>query len=120
VLLYRRSVLSLLPSLAQQVTVGVFTFLIAMAKAIGVVDLEKEVKHALGQTDASMTDKDVAESVAGEEAPTVVQPQENDQEHGDSLEEANLDDVMVGNDIAALHPALSGPAVQILPLAVCA
>lgn len=94
VLLYRRSVLSLLPGLAQQVTVTLFAFLVGLAKQIGVADLEQSVQEALGN-ETTPTDETSDE------------------------DEMTLDDIMLGEDIAALHPSLAGPAVQILPLALC-
>jgi hypothetical protein len=112
VLLYRRSALSLVPALSQQLTVGVFTFLIGMAKAIGVVDVEEQVTEAIRGDQAPKVEAPAAAS--GDQAPS-------DTESGESeVGETGLDDdVLVGNDVAALNPVLMGPAIQILPLALC-
>lgn len=130
-LLYRRSVLSLLPALSQQVAVGVFGFLIAMARAIGVVDIETQVNEILGiggdsvaATDATDADGPIVRPGADSGASaSEVGDASIDASPGEAPESADGgddDDVRVGNDIAALNPALAGPAIQILPLALCA
>jgi hypothetical protein len=118
VLLYRRSVLSLLPGLSQQVAVGVFTFLIGMAKAIGVVDVDQEVRSALGTADAPSDELVAEQSPAAGKSETAVATETG--EPSDTPDTAPTDDdIRVGEDIAALNPVLSGPAIQILPLALC-
>lgn len=114
VLLYRRSVLSLIPALSGQVAAGVLTFLFGMAKSIGVVDLEQQVREALGEGHPTSLDDGgrASDSQASDASPSVgVEPGEEASE--------SLDDVRVGNDVDALHPVLNGPAVQILPLGLC-
>lgn len=108
--LYRRSVLALVPALSQQVAVGVFTLLVTMAKAIGPVDLEQQVAEALGRPAAASVGADND----GVDDPTNA---ESGSEEG--REQPDDDDIRVGDDIVALHPALLGRAVQVLPLALC-
>src|SRR5262249_4183348 len=132
VFLYRRSVLSLLPALSQQVVVGVFAFLFGMAKAIGVVDFEKEINAVLGQSgigsdgdESANTGQDADgpehDRSSGTGAGTDPQGPDADAEIDESgAAEAgdSDDDVRVGDDIVALNPVLEGPAVQVLPLAL--
>jgi hypothetical protein len=113
VLLYRRSALSLVPALSQQVAAGVFTFLVGMAKAVGVVDLEQQVN-------AVLRDHEPPGSPSEEESVDPSRPAPLPRGEADGEPDPPGDeDIFVGNDIAALHPALTGPAVQILPLALC-
>lgn len=91
VFLFRRSVLALLPGLSQQVVVALFAFLAGAAKEAGIVDFEQSVREAMGIEEA-----------------TPAEPRE-----------FSFDDIAIGNDIAALSPVLDGPAIQILPLALC-
>jgi hypothetical protein len=84
--LYRRSVLSLVPSLPFAMGFLVMGMLGGMAAAIDVNKIQRETNEALGL-----------------ETPEQ-QPQE----------------LLIGNDFYAMLPGIMGPAVQILPLAVCA
>jgi hypothetical protein len=107
-----------LPGLSQQVAVGVFTFLIGMAKAIGVVDVDQEVRSALGTADAPSDELVAEQSPAAGKSETAVATETG--EPSDTPDTAPTDDdIRVGEDIAALNPVLSGPAIQILPLALC-
>ncbi len=114
VLLYRRSALALVPALSQQVAVGVFSFLIGMAKAVGVVDVDAQINEALRHDEPAVRPA----ATAPTPAETAVDGTETAAADRAGNEEDD-DDVRIGNDIAALNPALSGPAVQILPLALC-
>ena len=113
--LYRRSVLALVPALSQQVAVGVFALLVGMAKAVGPVDIEQQVADALGHPSAaeSTGEGDESKSEGDDRAPGRDSGLEETDEASDD------DDIRVGDDIVALHPALFGPAVQVLPLALC-
>ena len=105
--LYRRSVLALVPALSQQVAVGVFALLVTMAKAIGPVDIEQQVADALGRPTVTESPDEQDGGAAGAASTEEPAPVPDD------------DDIRVGDDIAALHPALLGRAVQVLPLALC-
>jgi hypothetical protein len=107
--LYRRSVLALVPALSQQVAVGVFSLLVTMAKAVGPLDLEQQVAEALGRPEAAeSTDEEDDDDPPGREPGS------------HTTDEASDDDaIRVGDGILALHPALIGRAVQVLPLALC-
>ncbi|HEU4973719.1 MAG TPA: hypothetical protein VFT50_01415 [Baekduia sp.] len=114
VLLYRRSSLSLVPALSGQVMVGVLGFLFSMAKAVGSVDIQSQLAEILtGGSDSSNEADERVTKAAG---------------HGDASSDGRTDvdedraseeDLRVGNDVDALNPILNGPAVQILPLALC-
>ena len=94
--LYRRSVMSLIPALGQVAMWGTFTLLASMAGAMDVRDMEGAARQAAGV--------------------------EGDSWDGEANEDAGEDDpeVRLGDDVMALQPAVTGPAIQILPLAICA
>lgn len=128
VLLYRRSVLSLVPSLSQAVAWGVFAMLATLARSIGVGDLEQMAREAVGgaaldeELDESLSESDDDDNHAnddgGSEGPDDELAVPNEEES--DPDEPDQEEVRLGDDIAALNPALLGPAVQILPLAICA
>jgi hypothetical protein len=103
---------------------GVLAFLFGLAKAVGVVDVEQQVRSAIqGDRFTEDTDDDVSdgepqisptdeETMSGREEPAELR--DSDREESDELE-----DIRVGHDVDALHPVLTGPAVQILPLGLC-
>lgn len=133
VFLYRRSVLSLLPALSQQVVVGVFAFLFGMAKAIGVVDFEKGINAVLGQSGIGSDGDESAKAEQEADGPEQDRPSgtgaateargpdadADTAESGAAEAGDSDDDFRVGDDIVALNPVLEGPAVQVLPLALC-
>lgn len=86
--LYRRSVMSLVPALAQTVSWGMFTLLATLAATVNAAEAEEVARAAAGMEEA--------------EKPT---------------EQA---EIMLGDDVQALTPAVNGPAIQVLPLAICA
>jgi hypothetical protein len=94
--LYRRSVMSLIPALGQVATWGTFTLLASMAGALDVRQMEDAAREAAGVEGSSW-------------------PGEEDEDASTEVEEPRL-----GDDIVALQPAVTGPAVQVLPLAICA
>jgi len=96
--LYRRSVMSLVPALSQTAAWGIFGLLISLAKGLNVNEAQQAAMAAAG----------TEESPAGTEST-----------EESTLEEEQDDEVYVGNDVEALHPAIMGPAIQILPLAIC-
>ncbi len=95
--LFRRSVMSLLPALGQVATWGTFTLLASIAGALDVEEMESAAREAAG--------------VEGDTWPG---------EDGDADLEQAEPEIRLGDDVAALQPAITGPAVQILPLAICA
>lgn len=97
--LYRRSVMSLVPALAQTVTWGMFSLLAGLASSLDVSEAEEAARQAAG-LEADTDD---------ESEPTDAEGKTDDQA-----------EIMLGDDIVALNPGVSGPAVQILPLAICA
>jgi hypothetical protein len=134
VFLYRRSVLSLIPALSGQVAATVLTFLFSLAGSIGVVDIEKQVREALGHGEQPDSDDDRDDASADAPIhPPSSDRTERDQEGCDDPEvlegphavddpetSDDLDDILVGNDaFDALQAVLNGPALQILPLGLC-
>ena len=112
VLLYRRSVLSLLPALSGQVMAGVLAFLIGMAKAIGVIDVEQQVRDAIGSDLPTERDTDNAGPETGDRDLSAEGASDPEADESD-----DLDDIRVGHDIDALSPILSGrsdPAARTL------
>ena len=85
--LFRRSVLSLAPSLAQMVAWSFMSFMTSLATSIDSYQMQRTAMAAVG----------------------IELPEEPEEPR----------EVRFG-DISSLLPAVSGPAIQILPLAVCA
>lgn len=86
--LYRRSVLSLAPSLTQAMGWTLLGMLGALGSAVDVASLQSSAMEVLG---------------------------------GDPVEPVDDDsEVHISDDFQALLPGLMGPALQILPLAICA
>ena len=98
--LYRRSVMSLVPALAQTVTWGMFSLLAGLATSLDVSKAEEAAREAAGL-------EAEADGGAG--------PADDEAKKTDDQAE-----IMLGDDVVALNPGVSGPAVQILPLAICA
>lgn len=99
--LYRRSVIALIPALGQTVTWGMFTLLATLAGG-----LDPEGAEAAARTAGRIAVPDA------EAAPEV-----NADTKSASEEQP---EVMLGDEaIKALNPAVSGPAIQVLPLAIC-
>jgi hypothetical protein len=88
--LLRRSVMSLVPSLAQATIWNMFAMLAGLASGVDPAEAERTARQAAGLPES-------------DEEPT----------EGDS-------EIMLGDDVNALSPGISGPAIQILPLAICA
>jgi hypothetical protein len=99
--LFRRSVMSLVPALTQVASWSMFAFLASAAGALDVKEMEEAARKAAN------VPEDPGASSSGEEA------DETDSDESD-------EEVLFSEDVAALHPALTGPIVQILPLAICA
>jgi hypothetical protein len=90
--LHRRSVMSLTPALSQTVTWNLFAMLGTLASSLDVAGAEKAAREAVG----------LGES----------------EEHEEPTEPS---EVMLGDvAVEALNPAVGGPVIQVLPLAICA
>jgi hypothetical protein len=117
ILLYRRSVVGMLPALTKMSMWGMMAILAGLANALETDDIQKAAYAAAG-VQVPETDEEVEGETESEEGAQVVEkgPQAEDDasspEPGD--EGPNL------GDITPLFPSVSGPVVQILPLAICA
>jgi hypothetical protein len=116
--LYRRSVLSLVPSLAQSISWAVFALLATMSRGFDPKAMERSAWTALGIVPPQAPDAEAeTNETAGEQSPS--------DEIGDESEatsspgDADASDVIIGDDVAALYPVVGAPVVQILPLAIC-
>lgn len=98
--LYRRSVLSLLPSLTQATVWAIFSFLGGIASGLDVKELESAAWESIGRPNTT-SENDDSSDAASEDKP----------------EEQN--EILLGADIEALTPAVVGPAIQLLPMAIC-
>lgn len=118
--LYRRSVVSLLPSLAQSTAWGVFTLLASVASNLDVRGMERAAYEAAGATfTADEVPDPESEAETPDSEPQQLQVEDGFSEEADDEPSENSDEIMFGDDIAALTPVVHGPAVQILPLAIC-
>jgi hypothetical protein len=121
--LFRRSVISLLPRLTQTVTWGMFAFLIQMAAAIDPKEAENAARLAAGIEAASKQGPD--DSGPGEDGKPEGEEQSDDGDdesdaEGQGDSEDAEDSVGLGDETTeALLPVVTGPALQILPLAIC-
>jgi len=105
--LYRRSVMSLVPALGQTVTWGMFLMIAAIASSAEPEKAEEAARAAVG----------LGTSNEPEEGTTSGQPSPGEANSNDT---ADGDDIVLGADVAALNPGVNGPAIQVLPLAICA
>lgn len=113
--LYRRSVLSLVPSLTQATVWGVFTLLATVARSLDVASIERAAREAAGarpEQDEGPAETTVPETTGA----VIITDAETDDEPEDT---GGTGEVLLGDDIEALSPVVNGPAFQILPLAIC-
>lgn len=97
--LYRRSVIALIPALGQTVVWGMFTLLATLAGSLDPEAAEKAARAA-GRVPPPDTE-DVIETDTNSD------PEQQPE-------------IMLGDEaIKALNPLVNGPAVQVLPLAIC-
>jgi hypothetical protein len=96
--LYRRSVLALIPALVQTVGWGMFSLLATLASSLDPAAAQRAAARAAGQTVPDVENK----------ADANPDPEQKP--------EPTLSD----EAIKALSPAVSAPAIQVLPLAICA
>jgi hypothetical protein len=121
VVLFRRSSLALVPSMAQSVAWAVFGLLGMMARAIRADDVQKTVVSALGgsvdEPPAARSDEDPG--VGEVTSPTAANVDPGSEESAEPTPEPFADDFVIGQDVEALYALLSAPAFQVLPLALC-
>jgi hypothetical protein len=121
VVLFRRSSLALVPSLAQSVAWVVFGLLGVPARAVNADDVQKSVVEAMG---GSIDESPPAASAATATAGGVASPgpagaEASGEPSADPIPEVPAEDFVVGRDVEALYALLSAPALQVLPLALC-
>jgi hypothetical protein len=128
--LYRRSVLSLVPALAQATAWGLFGMLGSMGKAIDVQAMQQGANEALGIRGGAPPTS-AGESHEGSDAASEATdgPADGEQEAASDHRgqpvpgqeaEAEAGEVLISTEAAAaLMPGVTGPAFQILPLAIC-
>jgi hypothetical protein len=105
--LYRRSVLSLVPSLVQTVTWNMLGFLFALAKSLPADETEQAAWEISGMKKPGAAADQTADADAVDDSV--------------STTTVDGDDVVIGEEaVNALHPGVNGPAFQVLPLAICA
>jgi len=122
VVLFRRSSLALVPSLAQSVAWAVFGLLGMMARAIRADDVQKSVVNALGGSvdESPATDSDEDDGPGESRLPPDVDADAAPEQSADPPSQPLLtDDFIIGRDVEALYALLSAPAIQVLPLALC-
>jgi hypothetical protein len=116
--LYRRSVVSLAPSLTQATMWALFTLVGLITKAIDPTKIERSAQQALrigGETTATEIAGVEATSSESENGAT-----DESQTSTTALEDSR-DEIKFANEmIAAVTPVVLGPAFQVLPLAICA
>lgn len=120
--LYRRSVLSLVPALGQTVTWGMFALLAAVAGGLDPAGAQRAAYAAAGLGPTGEAVNPTAETAEDQG-----EASEHDESNGEQSEAAPADvpddkpEVVLGDEaVQALNPGVSGPAIQILPLAICA
>lgn len=118
--LYRRSVLSLVPALAQTVAFGLWALLGEMGRSFDVAGMQRAANEAMG-----LAAGEPEQASAAPEA-SHAEEQANDDSAQDSgtitaaAEAQPAPEVMFSLEaITALMPSLNSPAFQLLPLAIC-
>jgi hypothetical protein len=124
--LYRRSVISLVPALGQTVAWGMLALLATLAASLDPAGAERSAYAAAGLSPAEAPAEAAGETTEDTDAVD---------DQGTRLDEAAEEDgaahpangsdakpeIMLGDvAVQALSPAVSGPAFQVLPLAICA
>jgi hypothetical protein len=109
--LYRRSVLSLAPALVQTMSLTMLEFLVAIAKGFDATQALESFQATMGGD--GVEDSSEPASEANDTEDSSAQPADQ--------EGVDLSDVMLSEEaFKAVLPGVSGPAFQILPLAICA
>lgn len=111
--LYRRSVVSLVPALAQSVSMGMWRFLIGLAEGAQDGDpLTESQSTAMSDDRDQVSEQQPEREDAGEGDED---PQETD------APDPEADDVVISQEaFQAVIPVVASPAFQLLPLAICA
>ncbi len=117
--LYRRSVLSLVPSLGQSISWAVFALLATMSRGFDPKAMERSAWTALGVDPPQTADPNQAEASETADEPGPADKVTDETEPRPPAGDESVADVIIGDDVAALYPAVGGPVVQILPLAIC-
>jgi len=125
--LYRRSVVALLPSLAQSITWGMLTLLGGISRSLDPEAMRLAALEAAGvspqDVPAPGTDKsrdEGAQSVDAEPDATSASVRETPGAEVSTDSQIAPAEVIFGDElVAALSPVITGPAFQILPLAIC-
>jgi len=103
--------------------------LAALASGLSASDAEESAREALGRAplaQAANQESVSAEGDAGDEEraaspdPAEVGTEQISTDEGDAMAPTNEDAILLGEDVNALWPAVLGPAIQVLPLAICA
>jgi hypothetical protein len=104
--LYRRSVLSLVPALAQSTAWGLLGLLAAMGRGFDVSAMQRSTNEALGIPPVSSEEQQAMAAGASSDTPEGQPPPGAE--------------VMINPEaMSAILPGVPGPAFQILPLAIC-
>jgi len=120
--LYRRSVLALVPSLGQSIAWSVFTLLGTVSRSFDVKAAEQAAWIAVGGTPPEPPATAATAGKVDDPLPTGGGDQESgglDAGAGPGAEGSATEDVIIGEDVAALLPVVAAPVFQILPLAIC-
>lgn len=117
ILLYRRSVVGMLPALTKMSMWGMMAILAGLASALETDDIQKAAYAAAGVEAPADSDQDEVGQLDSQESSE--QPDEGEPRNGADQEAGEEDDGPNLGDITPLFPTVSGPAVQILPLAIC-
>jgi hypothetical protein len=121
--LYRRSVLSLVPSLGQSISWAVFALLATMSRGFDPKAMERSAWTALGVEPPQQANPEAPKTETNETArgpgPADQATEDTDPSSTRADDAPAATDVIIGDDVAALYPAVAAPVVQILPLAIC-
>ena len=118
--LYRRSVLSLVPALAQTVAFGLWALLGEMGRSFDVAGMQRAANEAMGLPAAEVQQASVAPETSEAEEQPNADSTPVPETVGAAAEPQGVPEVMFSLEaITALMPSLTPPAFQLLPLAIC-
>jgi hypothetical protein len=117
--LYRRSVLSLVPSLSQSISWAVFALLATMSRGFDPKAMERSAWTALGVDPPQTADPQDTKTNETAHEPGPPHEETDGTDPTSPVGAEGADEVIIGDDVAALYPAVAAPVVQILPLAIC-
>lgn len=116
ILLYRRSVVGMLPALTKTSMWGMMAILAGLANALETDDIQKAAYAAAG-VQVPEADDATQEATESEEGAKVAEGGSGAEDDPTSSEPEDEGPNL--GDITPLFPSVSGPVVQILPLAIC-